>query len=880
MQDLNVIRGSAGRTNRPGGGSFGRRLVVLVALVVAMTAAWGTVAGAKVKIINGHSYGVLPPPVRAGGAPVHTNAGPQPPVTYRGGPVMLSSKIFLIFWGPSGSFAPSYSGPIIQWAQDLQADAAKTTNEFSVNQLYSQGTQSPQFITNNVSFGGDLFDTTTYPTLDTTHGCTVAQSPCVTDQQIRAEIVKDIVSQGWPTDPVSAPVDQFLFFTPNGTNSCVQTGECTFSGNNGFCAYHSQIAGIAPSSTVATYSNLPYLSGCDSGQAPAGTDGNPDTDGTLDSAIHEVTESATDPVGNAWFDTDGNEIADKCSFPVVSSQVDIYGAVLGGNLGALTGFNQVIGTHTYYTQQIWAQSGTQTPSSSTPAGCVQRIGPSPSFSAPSTAAAGQAANFDGSGSTDIKDPITTYAWSFGDGTAVDTTSGAHTTHIYAATGTYQVSLTVSDVTGAANATTQAVPITITPLQAGPYSPLTPVRICDTRAGNPSVLNAPANQCNGAGNTGTTIPAGGTKSISVAGSFGVPSNATAVVLNVTAVNPTAGGFLTIFPTGAARPVTSNLNYSAGEAVPNLVEVGTGAGGNVSIFSQAQTDVVVDLEGYVSATAIGGTGAGLYTPLSTPARLCDTRAGNPSGLVGDDAQCNGAANAGHRLAANATLNVKVATNNGIPAGATAAVLNVTDINPTSAGFLTVFPQGASKPFTANVNFAAGQVSGNRVIVPLSTSDPTPGDISIFSSAAADVVVDVSGYYSASGGAGNRFTAEVAPVRICDTRPNNPSGLGVGANQCNDKPLGPGSTEIVNVSGLAGVPVGAKAVVVNLTAIVPTVGTFLTVYPGGTRPLVSDLNPAAGDVKGNLTVATLNANGTVTIFNSAGNVDMVVDVLGWYS
>jgi hypothetical protein len=92
------------------------------------------------------------------------------------------------------------------------------------------------------------------------------------------------------------------------------------------------------------------------------------------------------------------------------------------------------------------------------------------------------------------------------------------------------------------------------------------------------------------------------------------------------------------------------------------------------------------------------------------------------------------------------------------------------------------------------------------------------------------------------------------------------------------------VVNVAGLAGVPSGAKAVVVNLTAITPTVGTFLTVYPGGTRPLASDLNPAAGAVKGNLTVATLSAGGTITItisiYNNAGHVDAVVDVLGWYS
>jgi hypothetical protein len=380
--------------------------------------------------------------------------------------------------------------------------------------------------------------------------------------------------------------------------------------------------------------------------------------------------------------------------------------------------------------------------------------------------------------------------------------------------------------------------------------------------------------------GSPIGNHGVKTISVAGLFGVPANATAVVLNVTVVSPGYGGFLTIFPAGAPQPFTSNLNYSAGEAVPNLVEVGTGTSGDVSIYSQANTDVVVDLEGYTSPTASGGAGAGLYTPLAAPARLCDTRSGNPSNLSGGDAQCNGAGNAGKRLGNGGVIAVKVAGNNGTPVGATAAVLNLTVVNPSSGGYLTVFPQGAAQPFTANVNYSAGQVSGNRVIVPLSTTGGTPGDISIFSSASADVVVDVSGYYSAAGGTGANFTAEPAPVRICDTRAGNPSNLSGGANQCNNTTFGPNATHVINVAGLAGVPSGAKAVVLNLTAVTPSATTYLTVFPGPGQPFVSDLNPVAGDVKGNLTVATLNANGTVSIYNNTGTVNVVVDVLGWYS
>jgi hypothetical protein len=87
-------------------------------------------------------------------------------------------------------------------------------------------------------------------------------------------------------------------------------------------------------------------------------------------------------------------------------------------------------------------------------------------------------------------------------------------------------------------------------------------------------------------------------------------------------------------------------------------------------------------------------------------------------------------------------------------------------------------------------------------------------------------------------------------------------------------------VNVTGLAGVPTDAKAVVVNLTAVTPTLDTYLTVFPGGTLPLVSDLNPTFNEVKDNLVVATLSPTGTISIYNNVGHVDVVVDVLGWYA
>jgi hypothetical protein len=410
---------------------------------------------------------------------------------------------------------------------------------------------------------------------------------------------------------------------------------------------------------------------------------------------------------------------------------------------------------------------------------------------------------------------------------------------------------------------------------GPYSPLAPVRICDTRPNNPSnltsITGAPANQCNGQNNIGSTLAAGGTKSIAVAGDFGVPSGATAVVLNVTVVNPTAPGYLSVYPKGAAQPMASNIDYVTGQVVPNLVEVGTGTAGEVTFYASTPTDIVVDVEGYTSLAS-----AGLYTALSDPVRICDTRAGDPS--MFDSApvnQCNGANNAGATLGAGGTRNVQVTGISTIPAGATAAVLNVTDANPAAPGYMTVYPQGGVPPTASNLNYVAGQVTANRVIVPLSAS----GGISVYSSAGADVIVDVAGYYSA--GTGTEFNAEPAPVRICDTRAGNPSSLTGSSTQCNGNPVSPGQSRIVNVSGLAGVPITAKAVAVNVIGVNPSAPTFLTVFPNALpSPLVSDLNEIAGDVRANMAVATLSSTGTITIFNYTGSVNVVVDVLGWYS
>ncbi len=142
-----------------------------------------------------------------------------------------------------------------------------------------------------------------------------------------------------------------------------------------------------------------------------------------------------------------------------------------------------------------------------------------------------------------------------------------------------------------------------------YNALVPNRVLDTR---------PATHIG----SNTTLAAGVPTDVQITGmAGGPPSAAAAVVLNVTVANPAASSFLTVWPSGVGRPLSSNINFTALQSVPNMVIVKLGTGGKISLFSPTNTDVVVDVLGWFPAT-------GSFTGI-VPARLMDTR---PSSTVG--------------------------------------------------------------------------------------------------------------------------------------------------------------------------------------------------------------------------------------------------------
>ncbi|MDH6137636.1 hypothetical protein P3T37_007069 [Kitasatospora sp. MAA4] len=336
------------------------------------------------------------------------------------------------------------------------------------------------------------------------------------------------------------------------------------------------------------------------------------------------------------------------------------------------------------------------------------------------------------------------------------------------------------------------------------------------------------------------------------SLGLPAaDVKAVVLNVTATDTTADGFLTAYPDGAQQPSTSNLNFTAGQTVANLVTVPV-TDGKVDIHNRfGSVDVIADMSGYYTdnAALAGST----YLPV-TPGRVLDTRdglgvpQGGPIGQFG-------------------TINVPVAGQGGVPQyGATSVVLNVTATDTTDAGFLTVYPHGTARPGTSNLNFAAHQTVPNLVTVPLGAD----GSVDIYNHlGTTDVVADVFGFYTAAP-TGSGYTA-TGPTRLFDTR--EAGGHKVGPGQTLSRPVALGS-------GLGSTKV--SAVVLNVTATGPTSDGFLTVFTGAgsTPPGTSNLNFTAGQTVPNLVIVPVDDSGMLNFYNRFGSVDLVVDLFGYFT
>jgi len=250
-----------------------------------------------------------------------------------------------------------------------------------------------------------------------------------------------------------------------------------------------------------------------------------------------------------------------------------------------------------------------------------------------------------------------------------------------------------------------------PPTAGTFHPLTPARILDTRTST--------------GGHPFKVGEGEEASIQVTGVGGVPSSGvSAVALNVTVTEPTLSSHLTVYPSDASRPNTSNLNFVPGQTVPNMVIAKVGPDGKVKVYNyRGQTHVIFDVTGWFGT----GSGNASYNPL-TPARILDTRTstgGHPF-KVGEGEEAS----------------IQVTGVGGVPSsGVSAVALNVTVTEPTLSSHLTVYPSDASRPNTSNLNFVPGQTVPNMVIAKVGPD----GKVKVYNyRGQTHVIFDVTGWF----------------------------------------------------------------------------------------------------------------------------------------
>ena len=368
---------------------------------------------------------------------------------------------------------------------------------------------------------------------------------------------------------------------------------------------------------------------------------------------------------------------------------------------------------------------------------------------------------------------------------------------------------------------------------------TPQRLLDTRYGI---------GWSGDGN----VPADGTAAIKIEGNAGIPtSGVTSVVLNITVLHQGSSGWLTVYPDGATRPNTSNINWSTNAAHPNLVTVPVGGDGWIDLYnaSGGSSAMFADVFGYyTNGTTAGGA---LFQPV-TPKRVLDTR--YKVGHTGP-------------VAANGSVVIPVTGQANVPTDGTvtAVVMNVTVLHQQDGGWMAAYPTGTTTN-TSNLNWNGNIATPNLVTVPV---NPKTGQVTLtnHSNGTVDVFADVFGYYTTNG-SGYHFNSVPNTQRLLDTRYNvgHKGKLAAGGS--------------VN---LAGIPSTAKAVVLNVTELHAAAGGWLTAWPAGTaEPNSSNINwNGAGTNPNAVIVQTGGTPASVSLGNSnQGPIDVFADLFGYFS
>ena len=275
---------------------------------------------------------------------------PGVPVVYHGGSVMRDVRVHTIFWAPAGfqfSGAPDartlgYKAMIQQFLSDVAHDSGSTTNEFSVLAQYGDGAGPGRYQISYNPAADSIDATDPYP---------ARSSPCppgincVTDLQVQQEVDR-VIDRGAPGGRGLSNI--WFVFLPPAVDECVSHNVCATA----FVAYHAS-ANTGHGLTIYSMLSDPLIRSRPSiGRDP---EGNPEAESVIGTLAHETIEAIVDPLGTAWTDPNGLEIADKCERAG-------FGSALGFARDS-SEFNQVINGHRYLLPLMWSNPD---------GGCVQR----------------------------------------------------------------------------------------------------------------------------------------------------------------------------------------------------------------------------------------------------------------------------------------------------------------------------------------------------------------------------------------------------------------------------------------------------------------------------------------------------------------------------
>jgi hypothetical protein len=400
---------------------------------------------------------------------------------------------------------------------------------------------------------------------------------------------------------------------------------------------------------------------------------------------------------------------------------------------------------------------------------------------------------------------------------------------------YTFTVTATNGVGPGEASDPSAPVA--PVAGDTYHAVTPVRLLDTRYGN--------------GLAGKLYPAT-PRTFQIAGRASIPAGAKAITGNATIVNASVASSLYLGPSPLAHPAVSTINFNRNDTTGFGVTVALSSTGTLSatyMAASGSADLVLDVTGYFTADATGGT----YHPV-TPARLLDTRYGN--GLSG-------------KLHANAPRTFVVRGRGGVPTDATAVTGNLTVTNASNRFAVYIGPTPIAKPSTSTINFAKNQTRGNSLTVVLG-SNGTLSATFMSPGGTIDLVFDVTGYYTSDRTGASYISIQ---TRVLDSRVGN----GISGKLVANTP------RVIQVTGRGGIPASASAVTGTISVFSQTSSGAIFLGPIPTaKPGTSSLNFGRYDRAANGVTVVLRSDGTLSatyMATARTSTDVVLDITGYF-